>query len=110
MTRYYGHVSLTSRSKSTRVHSVYKVDGVNRKFVDIHHYLTSIVRRVSPEAAICGYLALLGTMPNVWKQKNNVCSTSGPAPRPSTMTKDATGSLRSTTPSSSHVTWVTFDT
>ncbi|KAI8505388.1 V-type proton ATPase catalytic subunit A, partial [Branchiostoma belcheri] len=32
MTRYYGHVSLTSRSKSRRVHSVNKVDGVNRKF------------------------------------------------------------------------------
>ncbi|KAI8484980.1 hypothetical protein Bbelb_373870, partial [Branchiostoma belcheri] len=32
MTRYYGHVSLTSRSKGRRVHSVNKVDGVNRKF------------------------------------------------------------------------------
>ncbi|KAI8514680.1 hypothetical protein Bbelb_072710 [Branchiostoma belcheri] len=32
MTRYYGHASLTSRSKSRRVHSVNKVDGVNGKF------------------------------------------------------------------------------
>ncbi|KAI8510675.1 hypothetical protein Bbelb_115910 [Branchiostoma belcheri] len=32
MTRYYSHVSLTSRSKSRRVHSVNKVNGVNQKF------------------------------------------------------------------------------
>ncbi|KAI8512923.1 hypothetical protein Bbelb_095620 [Branchiostoma belcheri] len=34
VTRYYGHVPLTSRSKSRRVHSVNKVDGVNRIFGD----------------------------------------------------------------------------
>ncbi|KAI8508093.1 hypothetical protein Bbelb_143330 [Branchiostoma belcheri] len=33
MTRYYGHVFLTSRSsKSRRAHAVNKVDGTNRKF------------------------------------------------------------------------------
>ncbi|KAI8498594.1 Decaprenyl-diphosphate synthase subunit 2 [Branchiostoma belcheri] len=32
VTRYYGHMSLTSCSKSRQVHSVNKVDGVNRKF------------------------------------------------------------------------------